>query len=353
MLAIARALLGNPQLLIMDEPTEGLAPVIVEQVEAHAGASSPTRARWRSSWSSRISAWRPRVVRPRRHHGQRPHQPGHGGARARRRSRIAAAPARRRPAGRRRRSAAAGTGGGRKRRSADGRGLSRRTRRRCGAVAARPAEAPAADPLRCRSAGRCRRPACGNRWSTASRPEDDRRRMFAIPFAERIGRTAIVAGTFDTKGRELNFIRDRLKALGIPTRTVDLSTSGKPSTADVTPLQVASMHPGGTSAVFSDRSRALGHRHGRSVRALDRARAAYRRHHLRRRLGRHDLGDRRHARAAGRHSEGDGLHGRRRRRARLCRRHRHRDVPFGRRRAGPQFDHRAGARPTPRMRSPA
>ena len=34
MLAILRALLGNPRLLIMDEPTEGLAPVIVDQVEA-------------------------------------------------------------------------------------------------------------------------------------------------------------------------------------------------------------------------------------------------------------------------------------------------------------------------------
>ena len=60
-----------------------------------------------------------------------------------------------------------------------------------------------------------------------------------------------MAGTFDTKGRELFFLRQCLEQLGLRVVTVDLSTSGKPSPASVHPREVARHHPQGESAVFS------------------------------------------------------------------------------------------------------
>jgi uncharacterized protein (UPF0261 family) len=72
-----------------------------------------------------------------------------------------------------------------------------------------------------------------------------------MPVADRVDRTALVVGAFDTKATELYFIRDKLQALGIPVKTVDLATSGQPSSADVTPLEVASLHDGGAAAVFT------------------------------------------------------------------------------------------------------
>ena len=68
----------------------------------------------------------------------------------------------------------------------------------------------------------------------------------------------IVAGTFDTKGQELRFLRDRLVAQKVRVKAVDLSTSGKPSSADVPPHHVAAFHPGGVPAVMTgDRGTAV------------------------------------------------------------------------------------------------
>jgi uncharacterized protein (UPF0261 family) len=69
---------------------------------------------------------------------------------------------------------------------------------------------------------------------------------------------ALIAGTFDTKAPELDYIRRLLIARGIPVRTVDLATSGKPSSADVRPEDIAAAHPQGKEAVFcGDRGGAI------------------------------------------------------------------------------------------------
>ena len=63
------------------------------------------------------------------------------------------------------------------------------------------------------------------------------------------GGSVLVAGTYDTKSPELNFIADRLKSLGVSVTRVDLSTSGKASNCEVNPADVGAFHADGVSAV--------------------------------------------------------------------------------------------------------
>ena len=85
-----------------------------------------------------------------------------------------------------------------------------------------------------------------------------RAQAFNLPVAATSTRAAYVVGTFDTKARELLFIRQCMEKLGMRVVTVDVSTSGKPSPASVHPREVARHHPGGEAAVFTgDRGSAV------------------------------------------------------------------------------------------------
>src|SRR5207244_11505151 len=83
-------------------------------------------------------------------------------------------------------------------------------------------------------------------------------RVLEFTVAATATRAAYVAGTFDTTGRELFYLRDCLNKLGLRTVTVDLATSGKPSPAMIHPREVARHHPRGERAVFTgDRGSAV------------------------------------------------------------------------------------------------
>ncbi len=101
--------------------------------------------------------------------------------------------------------------------------------------------------------------------ATTARPFDSKPEpLFREPSSARqagAGGEIYVAGTFDTKGAELSYIRDCVAAHGVRVRTIDLSTSDKPSSADVPPHVIAAYHRSGAGGVFSgDR--------GSSVRAM-------------------------------------------------------------------------------------
>ncbi len=69
------------------------------------------------------------------------------------------------------------------------------------------------------------------------------------------GGTAYVCGTFDTKGVELRYLADRLRAAGVAVRTVDVGTLGEGGPVDVTAAEVAAAHPEGPGAVLGSGDR--------------------------------------------------------------------------------------------------
>ncbi len=71
------------------------------------------------------------------------------------------------------------------------------------------------------------------------------------PLASSGQEVVLVVGTFDTKGTELRYICDVLREEGLHVRRVDLSTSGKNSSAEIPPHVVAAWHHRGTAAVLT------------------------------------------------------------------------------------------------------
>src|SRR4030081_1734535 len=243
MLAIARALVTNPRLLIMDEPTEGLAPVIVAQVEEmlvrlgedgdiavlvieqNIGVATAISKNGATMVHRRVN----RIIESARLAADRDLQ---------------------------QRLLGVGLHGD------------------IGAdLDASPARAEAGDvPQPVRSQGPVRifisNPVLPTRWSQPvpiARIEAAARTVTTgVTRLEEVSRqggepaatqssgppVVLVVGTLDTKGAELRFIRDIVAKSGLRTRLVDVSTSGKASTCDVSAQEIALNHGRGGSSVF-------------------------------------------------------------------------------------------------------
>ncbi len=243
MLAISRALLLNPRLLVMDEPTEGLAPVIVAQVddillhlgeesdidvlliEQNIGVATAVSENVAIMVNGRIN----RIMDASRLSADRELQQNllgvgrHGDADLPAMDDLADVSA------------------------SDADARARGTPKIYISNPQIPTRWTPPAPVR-RIEAAARTDSSAMRTSAAAEKVDLR------PLSTTGQDVVLVAGTLDTKGAELRFIRDIIKSKGIPVRIVDLSTSGKQSSAEVPPHQVAAFHPRGASGVFtSDR----------------------------------------------------------------------------------------------------
>ncbi len=240
MLAISRALLANPRLLVMDEPTEGLAPLIVAQVEEmlvrlaedgemavlvieqNIGVACAVSENVAIMVNGRIN----RVIEAQRLATDRELQQRLLGVGRHGHEDMILEPA-------------PGTTAAPERRPDRG-----------------PARIYVSNPT---PPTRWSQPVAAARIEAAARTASSvvaldqaaGRRAEVKPLAAGGAPVVIVAGTLDTKGEELRFIRDQLKQADVRTRLVDLSTSGKHSAADVAPLEIALHHPRGSSGVFT------------------------------------------------------------------------------------------------------
>jgi uncharacterized protein (UPF0261 family)/ABC-type branched-subunit amino acid transport system ATPase component len=242
MLAISRALLSNPRLLIMDEPTEGLAPVIVAQVEEmlltlaaegemdvlvieqNIGVACAVAERVAIMVNGRINrivpaselaadrALQQRLLGVGRHAHDDSPEPEQG------------------------QQEADGSGAG----SQPGGPKSIKVYMSNPSLPTRwSVPAPVVQIER------------AARVVTTANPAVPRVNTELRPLAARGEKVVLVAGTLDTKGDELRYMRDLIRAAGLPVRLVDLSTSGGHSGAEIPAHQIAAFHPRGAAGVFT------------------------------------------------------------------------------------------------------
>src|SRR5262245_13198253 len=246
MLAISRALLFNPKLLVMDEPTEGLAPVNVQQVaatlktlaaegeisvlliEQNLGVAIDVADTIDVMVNGRIARSMPASELA----ADRELQQRLLGVKMEADAPEEAAPAQ----------------------EASNEVQVLTVRRSTDAVV----DDSPADERSIRSFTRWGSQPVDRPLNEISTQKAEEARVVEFPVAQTTERAAYVVGTFDTKGRELFYLRNCLEKLGLRVVTVDLATSGKPSPAMIHPREVARHHPKGERAVFTgDRGSAV------------------------------------------------------------------------------------------------